>query len=863
MAYKYDYKYYVGGTVQPQSRSYVKRQADQDLYDSLEAGDFCYVLNSRQMGKSSLLINVMRRLEQEGFACVNVDLSVVDGAEEQWYAGIIDKIASHLKLDNFNINDWQQSNPHISPLQRFSKFIAEVLLKKIDRSRRIVIFLDEIDSTIRLKYSDDFFAAIRECYNRRADNSEYRRLSFVLLGVCTPGDLIKDIERTPFNVGKAIDLTGFTLEEVRASRLAEGLGSNARDPQELIRAVLDWTGGQPFLTQKVCEIIQKSSPIDLYPNPNYSIFVGNLVKDKIIDNWETKDSPEHLQTIRDRLLNGDNKTGKLLSLYQQILQRQGIDPDDSKEQTTLRLTGLVVKRDGKLQIYNRIYQNVFDLQWIEKELSKTRPYRHAMNAWIASDRQDKSRLLRGKALQDALAWEEKGNSLTDEDRGFLRASERFKWQRRTSIAIASIFLAATSALAYISVREKESSQNQIKKYELAALNLKVSELSSSPDQIGALIYSIKTGQKLRETQQVSSDTSRKIMSNIQPVLVQLPPLKRLQGHTSSVRSISYSPDGKVIASGSRDKTIKLWNSDGTLLKTLSGHSQGVFSVSFSPDGKVIASSSRDKTIKLWTSDGILLKTLVGNNNVIRHVKFSPDGDTILGYSERDDSILLWSLNDTNLKPLKTWKAHKTINSVVFSRDGKTIASLGSDGISSVRSDDKVKLWSSDGKFIKEIDIPIQQQFHAISFTSDDRKVILGGDSNIIFMDLNYNLLKIFEGNINRVDEIIFSPDLQKFASISDLERFVKIWKPEDGTLIGSLAGHKDIVRDISFSPDGKILASASDDKSVILWDLSDLSNSSNLTLDNLLSRGCKRLKNDLKPTDKVTEEDRHICDNVN
>ena len=203
----------------------------------------------------------MHRLQAEGFQCSTIDMTRI-GSENitplQWYKGIVgDLWRSFNLLGKVNLKTWWRDEEDISFSQRLSHFIEDVVLVNFPEDR-IFIFIDEIDSVLSLGFAvDDFFALIRFCYNQRAINPEYNRITFAIFGVATPSDLIADKNRTPFNIGHAIDLQGFELHE--AQLLVKGLESAFSNPDAVLKQILAWTSGQPFLTHKICYLAYISS----------------------------------------------------------------------------------------------------------------------------------------------------------------------------------------------------------------------------------------------------------------------------------------------------------------------------------------------------------------------------------------------------------------------------------------------------------------------------------------------------------------------------------------------------------------------------------------------------------------------------
>src|SRR5262245_41416099 len=248
--------YVTGGTLRHDARSYVERQADRDLLAALQVGEYCYVLNARQMGKSSLCVRAIDRLREEGARTVFLDLTKFGGRNltaEQWYAALLAEVGRELGLRAECLQYWKE-HPELPPVQRLFGAIQEVALPAAERS--LVVFVDEIDVTRSLPFStDEFFAAIRQCYVGRATDSDLGRLTVCLLGTATPAELIEDTRVSPFNIGRRIEVRDFTPKE--AAPLAAGLGPGGT---ALLARVLYWTGGHPYLTQRLCRALAEAHP---------------------------------------------------------------------------------------------------------------------------------------------------------------------------------------------------------------------------------------------------------------------------------------------------------------------------------------------------------------------------------------------------------------------------------------------------------------------------------------------------------------------------------------------------------------------------------------------------------------------------
>lgn len=351
--------YTVGGTIKTGEGIYITRKADFELLELCKKGDFAYILSPRQVGKSSLMVRTAKELTKDEILNVIIDLSAlgVKVNRDEWYLGLLVEIKKRLNLD-VDVIEWWDKNSRLGATQRMSYFLSEIVLQKTNS--RIVIFVDEIDSTLSMSFADDFFAAIRFIYNSRAVNSDLEKLSFVLIGVATPSDLISDPKRTPFNIGKKVDLAYFTLDE--AQPLSKGLNVPTENAQEVLQWIFDWTNGHPYLTQIICSELSKFQSQIRKKN------VEDVVKTIFLGEGGEKNG--NLQFVRDMLTQRAKNPRDVLKVYREVLLGgQVVDDEKSIDISHLKLSGIVRTQHGLLQVSNKIYQTVFDIKWVEEQLT--------------------------------------------------------------------------------------------------------------------------------------------------------------------------------------------------------------------------------------------------------------------------------------------------------------------------------------------------------------------------------------------------------------------------------------------------------------------------------------------------------------
>jgi hypothetical protein len=747
--------YQAGGSLPLDAPTYVMRQADEVLFQSLMRAEPCYVFNSRQMGKSSLRVRTMQRLRQENVRCAAVDLTAIGIQQvtpEQWYASIAAIIVESFGLP-VSLSKWWREQEPLSWLQRLEHLIREVLLREIQVP--IVIFIDEVDSVLGLPFLvDDFFSLIRHCYEQRTLEPNYGRLTFVLLGVATPGMLLQGRSATPFNIGRSIELEGF--QWVEAMPLLKGIEHHI-DPKTLLRQILSWSGGQPFLTQKLCALVAQSPP---------DVSVETLVQNQVIDNWESHDHPEHLRTIGDRILLNPQRLQPLLKLYQKLLlsPRGELALDASPEQRELLLSGLLKQQQGKLVVKNPIYEAVFDLEWIDRHLPPPLPSPPPTVTEIAPP-PNAERLSRWKL-------------------------------RRSSRVPLGLGLLLLSGLCFVACRQYQSNRQ----LSIQLLNSSLSQAQAHlPKNPRASILALLRADQLRRELDRPIDSYRQEYHEI--LLEALPNRvlrQSLPDLAQGITAAAFQPDGQHLAAVSQQGTVVLWDQGGNLIQRWQ-LAEPLTTLTWSSDGQMlIIGSNKGHAWRLpldkptWQPLGSLTQS------ALTSLTWQPDSKTLLAVSNQGE-VNLWRWENDRKFNLYSKQflpaAERSNHTVTFHPRNRSFALAGAEGVS---------LWKADGQAQTQL---LTTPTNAIDWDSQGEKLAVAVTKK---MTTGADVLPF----IAKV--LVWSPEGEKLAVVG-LDNRLGFWTQGGG--LQTMVRLPETPRQITFSPNGAQLLVIYGDRPAQLIDL--------------------------------------------
>jgi WD40 repeat protein len=827
--------YHVGGTLTPDAPSYVERLADRELFERAMKGDFCYVLTPRQMGKSSLMARTARRLAAAGVGVAIIDLTTIgseDAADSanKWYYGMARRILRELKID-LDLDAWWRDRERLPALQRLTELFSDVVLAQSEGS--VVIFVDEIDTTITLGFTDDFFAAIRACYNARATEPAYARLSFVLLGVASPADLIKDSRRTPFNIGRRVELTDFTAEEARP--LASGLPSNPEQNARALDRILYWTGGHPYLTQKLSQALAEAD----WDNGSLEA-IDQLVEHRLLSP-EANSEESNLNYVRDRLTKEGTLSRKVLKLYRRIFNGAMItDAPLLPAHTALKLSGIVkVEPDRSLKVRNEIYRRVFDNRWVKRSMPVDIRQRVAFAAATAvvllalgtsffSLRAAYSRQL-GSAIEDYPG----------------DAYEKLHW-------LPGCGSEANELLAQFWERQAALQEHRENRDE--ALLLRLQALAASPTDRRRRYANLLVGSdypKLRMTFRVNAN----------------------------VTAVAFSPDNETVLTGTEneaqtesgdpkiDGELRLWRIDSG--EPLKRHplKSAVRSVVFSTDGSRILVGAGD-SVTVHNSDlepRLLLSSYSGyeSSSLLNGVPvaFNTDGKLALAGMGRPsaemvhDRGLIW-VRERPLLPVRLWETgsgalmrtfdfRRPVTGVAFSPRTR-VALIGFETLAAGRGSAViVPLDSVRNRLPIGLSISTSSEVTCVAYSPDGSRIALGmwRGGEIIQLDAGTNqpLRRVSLADAN-VKSVAFSSDGRLLATGGHA---INLWDADSGLSLGPSLLHERYILSLTFSPKGTLVLSGGVDGTARLWSV-DGSVSSNASLARTVNLTCYASSSDGK-----------------
>ena len=743
-----------GGTLRRDALSYIVRDADEKDYDGLLKGEFCYVLTPRQMGKSSLMVRTAVRLGDAGVTVAVLDLTGIGSnlTAEQWYEGLLNNIGTQLDLED-ELDDYWDDNAGRSPLQRWLGAVRKIVLPTVEK--QLVIFVDEIDMVRSLPFStDEFFASIREFHNSRSINADSDKITFCLLGVAAPADLISNPLITPFNIGSRIELKDFT--DAQSEQLAEGVNKGGSS-LEIVGRVLHWTGGHPYLTQKMCQSISSKDEIRTVNQVDdlcHKMFLSSQARDKDIN----------LSFVRDRMLKSDDDIATLLDIYSRVYKDMHV-PANEKNPVfdTLILSGIVRINDGEFRISNRIYKHVFDKAWVVEHMPGAELRRQKREFW----------------------------------RGVIRTA-----------AVAVIVIGIIAGLAVYSIVQRERA---LRGELLAKQYLYDAEinLASKALEDGNLGRSYELLEKNKPRDEVASFVNWEWYHLWNQS--KNDHTRELGSHNNSIRSIALSPDDNLLATAGEDSFLILTNLKNGEKNTFDLNSV-VTGVDFSPEGDELAYVTQS------ASFGVINLTTLKNNlppfkaEEGSSVKYSKDGKYLGVIGEGE--LKLYNRKEKKITIIDHVRSGYSMG-MDFSYNGKYIAHRSTNSVPQIFDLNKKRNMNFGGLPEKLNNKAI----YTVRFNKDSTLLYCvhwGGYISIWDVDRGVYLSE-FKGHNAWVGELLFTPDGKTFFTAS-ADQSIKIWNAKDNKLLGTLTGHRNEVWGITLNSSGTTLYSGSKDMTFKEWD---------------------------------------------
>jgi WD40 repeat protein len=573
---------------------------------------------------------------------------------------------------------------------------------------------------------------------------------------------------TPFNIGQRIELHDFT--EAEAHVLVHGLGENEQG-SALLNRILYWTGGHPYLTQRLCQAVSESTSQSASHNPGS---VDRLCEELFFAR-RAREQDDNLLFVRERMLRSEVELAGLLQLFARVHRGKRVEDDETNPFVTiLKLSGITCIEDARLRVRNRIYERVFD------------------QAWIVTNTPD------AEVRRQRAAYR----------KGLLRAA-----------VIAAVIVAVMASLAFVAVRERNLARaaEETNRQQLYAAQMTLAAQSWEDAGVSHML-DLLNGHLPKPGQEDLRGFEWYHLWGLGHG-----DLRSFQ-HGDHAVPVKFFPDNRRLVTGGSDHLVRIWDIvTGEQLMALSGHSDMIWSVAVSPDGHTLASTSADKTAKIWSADtGQEIATLRGHTDDMGQVGFAPDGKKMATASS-DRTVKVWDV--ATWREIATFQHSSDNPTFAFSPDGRSIATACLDGVA--------RLWdAATGEEIRTFTGGIGGPFFTLAFSPDGTTLVTGGGNSFAeFWDVATGKPIVASGSAanqklpakvirltNAIMSLSFSPSGGTLA-LASYDRTVKLFTPDTLQLLNTFKGHDLSADSVTFSPNGKLLATGGRDGVVKLWDV--------------------------------------------